>query len=278
MLLEPVHAVTYFSPEPIGALKEAGYRGFWMGYFAGRAAPLGPAPAELVHAIFYNFTFDHVSRAVPDAWGFASPEAAIAARSEGSVAALRRHLDDQADEAALARAAELAPRAPESAPVQGRPLYAANRALPTPEEPLARLWHAATLLREHRGDGHVATLLANGIGGREAHVFHALTTGTPKYIYEFARNMGEDEWSSLIAGLQSRDLVDADGTGLTETGRATKAAIESTTDELAATAYEVLEDDELDELVAALRPIAKAVVASGEIPIKSPMGINFDEE
>ncbi|MFQ6231024.1 helix-turn-helix domain-containing protein, partial [Nocardia sp. NPDC002869] len=55
-LLEPLHAVTYFSPEPLQALKAAGYRGFWMGYFAGRAAPLGAAGPEVVHALFYNFT------------------------------------------------------------------------------------------------------------------------------------------------------------------------------------------------------------------------------
>src|SRR5688500_14287432 len=102
-LLEPIHAVTYFSPEPLAALREVGYRGFWMGYFAGRAAPLGAASAELVHTVFYNFTFDHVARALPDAWAFAPPEAALDARSTGSVAALRRHLGDLAGSPATAR-------------------------------------------------------------------------------------------------------------------------------------------------------------------------------
>ncbi|CAI9403062.1 SCO6745 family protein [Nocardioides sp. T2.26MG-1] len=169
-LLEPIHAVTYFSPEPLAALRAAGYRGFWMGYFAGRAAPLGPASAELTHAVFYNFAFEHVARALPDAWGYAAPEAALAARLEGSVAALNRHLGGRhlgggTPDAAVGRAAELAERAAGAAPLEGRPLFAANRALAQPDEPLARLWQAATLLREHRGDGHVAALVTAGIGG-----------------------------------------------------------------------------------------------------------------
>jgi hypothetical protein len=276
-LLEPIHAVTYFSAEPIAALKEAGYRGFWMGYFAGRAAPLGPVSAEFVHAVFYNFTFGHVAKAIPDAWGFAAPSTALVARSQGSVAALRRLLGADADSADVARAAELAWRAAASAPLEGRPLYAANRALPAPDEPLALLWHAATLLREHRGDGHVATLAAHGIGGRESHVFHALSAGIPVVVYEVARNFDAEEWSSLVAGLQQRGLVDEAGAGLTGEGRALKQAIEATTDDLAAPAYSSLTDDELDELAAVLRPLTKAVIAGGDIPIKSPMGLDFSK-
>lgn len=276
-LLEPIHAVTYFSAEPIAALKEAGYRGFWMGYFAGRAAPLGPAPAELVHAVFYNFTFSHVAKAVPDAWGFAAPEAALAARVNGSVAALRRLFGGDADSVEVARAAELAWRAAASAPLEGRPLYAANRALPASEEPLALLWHAATLLREHRGDGHVATLAAHGVGGRESHVFHALSAGIPVVVYEVARNFDAEEWSTLVASLQERGLVDETGTGLTDGGRALKQVIEATTDGLAVPAYSSLTDDELDELASALRPLTKAVIAGGDIPTKSPMGLDFSK-
>ena len=186
-LLEPIHAVTYFSPEPLARLRAAGYRGFWMGYFAGRAAPLGTARAELVHALFYNFALDHVARALPDAWQFAPPESAIRAREEGSVAALRRHLGPAVNSSFIARAAELAANSARQAPLEGRPLFAANRALPEPDEPLALLWHAATLLREHRGDGHVAVLTAAGIGGREAHVLHALATITPFTVYATAR-------------------------------------------------------------------------------------------
>lgn len=276
-LLEPIHAVGYFSPEPIGQLKEAGYRGYWMGYFAARSAPLGAVPAEVVHAVFYNFAFSHVSRALPDAWTYAPPEAADKARRAGAVAALRRHLGPLADSDDLTRAASLASRAALGAPPEGRALYAALRSLPVSDDPLTLLWDSATLLREHRGDGHVATLLAAGIGGRESHVFHALANGTSPSVYATSRNIHETEWDSLVSGLQSRGLVTDDGQSLTDAGRETKAGIESTTDALAATAYATLEPAEIDELIALLRPLAKAVVASGEIPGQSPMGLNLDD-
>lgn len=275
-LLEPVHAVTYFSPEPLAALKEAGYRGFWMGYFAGRAAPLGAASAELVQALFHNFAPAHVTRALPDAWSFAPPAAALEARLRGSAATLRRVLDERADAPGVTRAAELAARAAADAPLEGRALYAANRALPVPDAPLERLWHAATLLREHRGDGHVAALTVAGVGGREAHVLHALATGTPTEVYGFARNLGPEEWDAILDGFRARGLVD-DAGALSGAGRELKVAVEQQTDDLAATAFASLTDDELGELMAGLRPVAAAVVAAGEIPARSPMGLDLGE-
>ncbi|MFD7077284.1 hypothetical protein ACFV9G_23955 [Nocardioides sp. NPDC059952] len=276
-LLEPIHAVGYFSPEPIALLKEAGYRGYWMGYFAARSAPLGAVPAEVVHAVFYNFAFSHVSRALPDAWTYAPPEAAHEARRSGAVAALHRHLGPLASSDDLARAASLASRAALGAPMEGRTLYAALRSLPVPTDPVDLLWHAATLLREHRGDGHVATLLTAGIGGRESHVFHALANGTSPSVYATSRNIHEAEWASLVSGLRSRGLVTDDGQSLTDLGRETKTTIESTTDALAATAYATLEPGEVDDLITLLRPLTKAVVTSGEIPHQSPMGLDLDE-
>lgn len=273
-LLEPIHAVAYFSPEPLAQLKAAGYRGFRMGYFAGRAAPLGAAPADLVHALFYNFSYRHVARAIPAAWTFAPPAAAIKARQEGSVAALRRHLGAASTSPGITRAAELAARAARQAPLEGRPLFAAYRALPEPDQPIALLWHAATLLREHRGDGHVALLTAAGIGGRESHVLHALATDTPAAVYASAREFGEQEWTTTLTGLAERGLVGPDGT-LTYAGRQTKHAIEVRTDELAATGYFSLHTDEVDELVKVLHPITTAVVASAEIPRQSPMGLDL---
>ncbi|MEV5001488.1 SCO6745 family protein [Nocardioides sp. LML1-1-1.1] len=269
-LAEPLHAVTYFSPEPLAALRSAGCRGFWMGYFAGRAAPLGAASPELVHALFHNFAFAQVARALPDAWSFATPAAALEARLTGSVATLARVLGD----ADVSRAADLAARAGTTAPLEGRALYAANRALPVPDAPLARLWHAVTLLREHRGDGHVAALTVAGVGGREAHVLHALATGTPVAVYETARSFTAEEWTSVLDGFRSRGLVDTSD-ALTTTGRTLKRTVEEQTDELAAPALDALTDDEVAELVALLRPLAAAVVAAGEIPAQSPMGLDL---
>lgn len=275
-LLEPIHAVTYFSPEPLAALRQAGYRGFWMGYFAGRAAPLGRPSAHLVHALFYNFSLDHVARALPDAWDFAPPEDALAARLEGSVAALRRHLGTDASTPEIRRAADLAWKAAAGAPLEGRPLFSANRALPEPSDPLALLWHAATVLREHRGDGHVAALTAAGIGGRESHVLHALSSGASPDVYLAARNFDPEEWAATVVGLREKGIVGPSGE-LSVAGRATKASIEDQTDALAWSAYQQLTDGDLHELVQALRPITAAVVAAGEIPTQSPMGLDLAE-
>ena len=272
-LLEPIHAVVYFSPEPLAALREAGYRGFWMGYFANRAAPLGPVGPEVVHALFYNFGWERVARALPAAWEFAPPPAALSARVDGSVAALRRALGDLADGPDVARAAELAMRAAVAAPLEGRTLFAANHALPVPDEPLERLWHAATLLREHRGDGHVAALLAAGITGREAHVFHAVAVGTPSEVYTVARDFTEEEWDGELSALRDRGLVEGDA--LTEQGRDLHAQIEDTTDRLAAPAYDVLTAAERAELLGLLRPLTAAVARTGDIPLDSPMGLDL---
>ena len=151
-----------------------GFRGYWDGYFAGRSAPLGRVPAEVVHAAFYNFAEGEVARHIPEVWDRTTPEAAHAARQQGCAAALRRILGDLLETPGLARAAELLARASTSAPTDGRVMYAGLRALPMPEEPVTRLWYAANMLREHRGDGHIAALVSERIGGTEAHVLSAL--------------------------------------------------------------------------------------------------------
>lgn len=272
-MIEPVHAVVYFAPEARAAFDAVGYRGYWMGYFAGRAAPLGAVGPEVVDAVFYNFAFARVGRAVPSAWGFAGPESALAARLDGSVAALRRVLGPAAEGPAVARAGELASRAAAGAPRGGRALFAANQGLDEPTEPLARLWHSATLLREHRGDGHVAALLAAGIGGRESHVFHALSAGFTVDDYRASRDFTDDEWAQCLDSLTRKGFA-ADGE-LTEQGRAVKNGIEDVTDRLAAEAYTTLSVGERDELIALLEPLAGLIAANGEIPPKSPMGLHL---
>ena len=202
--LEPIHAVIYFSPEPLAALAEAGYKGFWMGYFAGRAAPMGRVEPEIVFATFYNFSMAHVRRAIPDSWTFAPPSAALVARREGSVAALQRAFADRQLAESVETAAMLARAAAESAPMEGRTLFAANRALPWPDEPMAALWHAATLLREHRGDGHVAALTAGGIHGREANVLQSAARVVPRDVFAAARRYDDIEWESISATLIGR--------------------------------------------------------------------------
>jgi hypothetical protein len=272
-LVEPIHAVTYFAPEPLAALKAAGCRGFWMGYFAGRAAPLGPVGPEIVHALFYNFAFDRVARALPAAWELSSPESALGARQDGSVAALRRCWAEGVDDRAIERAADLAARVAAAQPVEGRAVAAANGALPIPDEAVARLWQSATTIREHRGDGHIAALVCAGIGGREAHVWHAIGSATPRETYTVARDFTDEEWASCVASLAGKGLVDGDR--LTAEGVRLTQEVEDRTDLLASPGLAALTDAETDELLGLLRPLARAVVAAGDLPLDSPMGLDL---
>ena len=272
--LEPIHSVVYFAPEAAGAFTDAGYRGFWMGYFAGRAAPLGPVGPEVVEALFYNFAGERVRRALPDAWSIAGPGAALAARRAGAGAALRRVLAPFLDGPELADAADLAAAAARSASRLGRALFAANAALDWPDDPLDVLWHAATLLREHRGDGHVALLLANGLSGRESNVFQSAAGNVPRAMIVRARDYDDGEWDGVVAGLAGRGLMTDDGQ-LTEDGRQLREALERRTDEVALGAYDVLDDDALDRLLTVLTPLTKAVVAGGDVPAATPMGPTF---
>ena len=141
-------------------------------------------------------------------------------------------------------------------------MYAALRALPVPEEPMARLWHAATLLREHRGGGHVAALVTAGIGGTEAHVLHALSEGLPAEKFGRVHHLPAAQLAAVVDGMLARGLIDASG-WLSDAGRETKERIESLTDDLAAPAYDSLEPSELDQLIADLEPISAALDAAG---------------
>lgn len=271
---EPVHAVTYFAPEARTALDGLGFRGYWMGYFAARSAPLGEVAPEVVTATFYNFSPDRVSKALPAAWTVATPEATLRAREESAMAALLRY-GVIADEN-LRVAAGLAARAARGAPVDGRPLFAANLALPWPQDPVAALWHAATLLREHRGDGHVAVLAAAGVTGRESNVLHAAAGRVPQDFIMRSRDYDDAEWQHYRQRLAQRGLLDGDGS-LTDAGRDLKLHVEDVTDALALSALESLDDAEVEALFQALTPITRAVIAGGDIPSATPMGLGRDD-
>jgi DNA-binding MarR family transcriptional regulator len=255
-LVEPIATVT-FSAAVTEAFLALGMRNYWDGYFAGRAAPLGRAPAGVVHAVFYNFADGEVARHIPWVWAQTTPEKAIVVRERASAAELRRRIGELADSPDLARIAELATRAAVSAPTEGRPLYAGLRALAVPQEPVARLWHAATLLREHRGDGHNAVLVAHGVGGAEAHVLMALSLGLRAEEFGRINHLPQAQLAAVVDGLRDRGLVNADG-GFTDAGRETRERIEALTDELAAPVYDVLSASELEDLLAGLEPIAAA--------------------
>jgi hypothetical protein len=271
---EPIHAVTYFAPESRSAFDALGLRGFWMGYFAARSAPLGAVAPELVTATFYNFAHSHVARALPSAWDYVSPAQMLQAREASAVAALRRY--GLMGGRLVETAAELLATAARTASLDGRPLFAANRALTWPTQPVAKLWHAATLLREQRGDAHVALLAANGISGRDSNVLHAAADRVPREFITRSRQYDEDEWRSCSARLAARGFLDAEG-ALTPAGIDAKNRIEQATDALAVSAFDALGDDELELLFNTLTPIARVVVAGGDIPAATPMGLDRDD-
>jgi hypothetical protein len=261
-LVEPIGVIPYSAQEPDEAMFALGFTDYWDTYFAGRAAPLGSSvPAGVVHALFYSFGPGEVARHIPKVWSTTTPEAAIAARQQGCVNALRRILADLLDTPGVPRAVELLTRAATSAPLEGRPMYAALRALPLPEEPVARLFHAASLLREHRGDGHVAALMAEGIGGLEAHVLLALDLGIPAPTFGRIHHLPSAVLTDLVDTMAARGLIRDEKT-FTPAGREVKDRVEALTDDLAAVPYEVLETAEVDELVAALEPLARKLVAA----------------
>ena len=260
-LVEPIGVIPYSADEPNEAMFALGFTDYWDTYFAGRAAPLGLVPAEVVDAIFYNFAPGEVARHIPKVWNTTTPEAAIAARQRGCVNALRRILADHIESPAFARAAELLTKAATSAPIEGRPMYAALRTLPIPDETVARLFHAASLLREHRGDGHIAALMVEGVGGVEAHVVLALAMNMPAEKFGRVHHLPPAQLAAVIDGMRARGLIGDDG-WLTEQGRAVNQRVESLTDRLAAKPYEVLRPAELDELMDALEPLATLLLAA----------------
>jgi hypothetical protein len=262
-LFEPICLVNFFSEEPNEAMAELGFSNYWDGYFAGRSAPLGKVPADVVHALFYSFAEGEAARHLPRVWDRVTPEEASAARERGCVAALRRIFGDLIDSEGMVRAADLLTKAAVGAPSEGRPMFAALRALPIPDEPVARLWHAADMLREHRGDGHIAACMGEGIGGTESHVLSALAMDIhPAESFGRIHHLPRARLAAVMDGLRTRDLIDASG-HFTDAGRECKERIEAVTDRLAAAPYDGLAPDERDELLAVLEPLSGVLVAAG---------------
>jgi helix-turn-helix protein len=271
--VEPYHAIVYFAPEPQAACAALGTRGYWMSYFALRAAPLGAAPPEVVTALFYGFAPRLVARAVPDTWAVAPPERYLAVRLDAVDAALHRVLgaevlgsDSVAEAAELARAAALA------APTAGRALGAATAALPWPDAPHLVLWHAQTVLRELRGDGHVAALLTAGLDPVECGVLLAAEIAMDQDWMRTRRGWTEQEWADGAARLAARGLVTGDG-AVTPAGRALRAEVERHTDTLADGAWAALGDERVDRLAALVAPLVRAITASDSFLRDNPMGL-----
>jgi hypothetical protein len=272
-LFEPVHAIVYFAAESQERFQQAGLRGGWMGYFASRSAPLGAVGAEVVSAVFHNFQPAMVRRAIPDAWHYSTPGRVLAARLDAVDAALRRLWGDEVASPAVAEAAELALEAAGHLRGDGRPLYAGHAGLEVPSPPHLALWHACTLLREHRFDGHVAALTVHGIAGDEALVTAvAAGNGVDAATLRRFRGWTDDEWGDAQQRLRARGLLDDQGI-LTAAGQALVLVVEETTDRLADGPWVALAASRRERLFALLRGLVAGLDGPGGLMYPNPVGV-----
>jgi hypothetical protein len=284
VVAESVHAVTYFAPICRQSLHDAGLKGFWAGYFAARAAPLGAVGAGPVAAAFFNFDPAMIRRAVPSCWDVVDPATLTARRAEAAAWALRQICTPDALEAAVAALPALR-RVAARCTGEGRPLTGANRGLwPSVEVALLRLdvpariiavgevWQACTTVREHRGDGHVAALLTHDVCGLEAHLLAAGTLGVPAEVLRDSRGWTATQWDEGVARLAGRGLLRPDGAATTA-GLELRRRIEAMTDDLAAPAFAGLGDHDMADLHRALLGCAAQVQDSGLLPFPNPIGL-----
>jgi hypothetical protein len=262
--LEPIHSMVYFVPEGDEEYGRLGLRLGRMGYFASRAAALGPASPELVTATFYNFHPALVRSVIPEAWELARPADVSTARLVTVDRALRRVWGELVSSPEIAAAAEMARQAATNAcdHLEGRPLFAAHASIVWPTEPHLVLWHAQTLLREFRGDGHLAALVLEGLGGLDALITHAAAGDVSAATLRASRAWSTDEWDAGVQRLHERGIVHEDGS-FTAEGRAQRDRIEEATDRAAVIAYESLGSDGCERLRSLARPFSKLVVEGG---------------
>jgi hypothetical protein len=274
MTLEPIHGMVYFSPLAAPIYESLGLVGR-EGYFSSRSAAMGAVSPEVVISTFFNFAPELVRGAIPSAWTKASPQTILDARNKIVVDTLTQNCPDHVSSADTQAAAGLAKSiALESCKhIHGRPLFAAHAALTWPDDsqPALVLWHAQTLLREYRGDGHIAALVTEGLSGLDAHISHIATQTLPTQILRSTRAWNETDFQTGVDGMVGRGLVvrNEDGSlGLTETGAAQRQHLEDLTDTLAAAPYAAAGEATCTELRRLARPLAQAVVATGLSPLR----------
>lgn len=267
--LEPLHAMIYFAPEAAAAYESIGLTGGWRQYFGSRAAALGRVDAAVVTATFYNWSPRLVARAIPSAFSLAPPERILDQRLVAAEAALTRALGDLASSSTVVEAADLLAEAAQAAVSrpEGRPLFAAHAGLAWPESPLGRLFHSQTLLREFRGDGHIAALVVAGLDGRAALLTHLAATGRDPESMRERRGWTPEEWAASIDELRARGLL-AEGPGLelSDAGRQLRSRVEAETDAAATLPYAALGRSGVERLLELASPLARRVIDAGLIP------------
>ncbi len=267
MSAETIHGMIYFSPHARAAYAEIGITDQRMGYFGSRSAAMGPVPAEVTIATFFNFHPRAVRRVIPQAWEIASPESILGARLEAVDQTLRQAWGDNVDGPEVAEAADLARSAAERAATrpEGRPLFAGHASLAWAGEAHLVLWQAQTLLREYRGDGHVALLMSEGLDGVEALIVHAATGDVPGATLQAMREWKDDEWADGVTRVASRGWLEAgEELALSPSGWEHRRSVEDRTDALAAFPYEAIGEDGCARLRALAVPLSKEIV-SGDV-------------
>ena len=271
-VIEPVHAIMYFAPEVQQEWERLGLEPRGEGYVAGRAAPMGAVGAGAVAASFFGFNPQLISYAVPGAWTKAAPDVVLAARAKG-IQALFERVGAPAD--GVEEATGLAVRAMAEVSTAGRPLAAANATVPLTGMPFADLWQATAVLREHRGDGHIAALLWHGLEPLAALAMYAAWQGqVSRRFLQASRLWDDDAWAVGESQLRDRGWMDADG-ALTADGRAARDDVEAATDRLAATPYAALGEKGARRLFELLMPIAETLNTAGAYKRPFPLPIDF---
>ncbi|MFD3521579.1 hypothetical protein [Streptomyces sp. NPDC058653] len=265
--VNPLHSTLYFSPDLGKELADAGVENQRAVYFAGRGAAMGAVGPGVIAAAFYNFSYELVAEHVPAVWRTVSPEAVLDARLRAVDSTLRRLLGEEiiaSDE--MAEAARLGLRAAEACSRNARPLYAAHADLPVPEQPHLAYWHAATLLREHRGDGHLTALLSAGLDPVEALVSHTATGKgmSPRWVLG-TRGWHRTDWDAAVGRLRERGLLDGAGE-LTGAGTALRAELEDHTDRLDSAPYEHLGAAGVERLTELARGFLLVATGAGAFP------------
>ncbi|MEQ8839353.1 MAG: hypothetical protein RIB98_00065 [Acidimicrobiales bacterium] len=255
-----VHGFIYFAPEAAKEYDAVGLAAE-QHYFASRAAAFGPVPAEVVVATFFNFNPDIVHAAIPAAWTAAEPGAIQAARMRAAGSTLARLCPD-VDPAHVDAASVLAGAMAAGLGMEGKPLAAANRSVAEPDDPWARLWQRITVLREWRGDVHVAVLTAAPLDAVEALLLHAATGQVPKAALLATRQWSEEAWAAGLSRLRDRGLLDAEA-AFTEKGRRYRGDIEHRTDVACQAMVDVVGEAEALRLVDLLKPIRRALIDGG---------------
>ena len=261
--LEPIHGAIYFVAEAREEYATVGIDDRMRGYFASRSAPMGAVTAEVVIATFFNFDPDLVRRSMEGVWQAATPDAILDARLRAADRMLRRLAPEAIDSPEMIEAAELARAAALAAceRPQGRPLFAGHSSLPWPDAPHLVLWHAQSLLREFRGDGHIVALTVEGLDGCEALVTHAAAGDVSADILRATRQRTGDDWLAAEERLRERGWLDPD-LAFTDLGRERRDWIEARTDELAAAPYDAIGVDGCARLRELCRPISQAMMAA----------------